>query len=433
MPGKNPLTDLLIRKAAPRGAPYRITDHNGERTGLFVQVLPSGKKEFRVRYKTVEGGVKMPLVGVYSSSFGLADARTAARELRQKINAGIDPVLEREQVARQQRADKEAEELRLREEAKQGTVGQLFDLYVSHLKAAGKRSASEVRRAVDKDVIPSLGANTKAKDVEPDHIRGVLTKIVERGNLVYANRVRAYLSAAFNHGIAHDHSPTRLDATQFGVKYNPVTPVPKALKAEPVGERDLSRAEIRQLWKALTTDPSCTFGVATAAKLMLATGLRVQEVVEARWSEIDLQAKRWELPPKRTKKARAHVVPLNAVALSLLERLRVWSGSSAYLFPHHHRKLGDRPMAWRSLNQMVGRLSASKGWEPITARDIRRTVKSRMGEAGISKELRDRLQGHAMQDVSSKHYDRYDYLPEKTAASNEWDAALLRILRGRPL
>ena len=267
----------------------------------------------------------MPLLGVYSASFGLADARRVARDFRQKIINGIDPVLAREQTATKQRAEKKAEDLRLQEEAKQGNVSQLFDLYVSHLQASGKRSASEVRRALDRDVTPTLGADTKAKDVEPDNIRAVLTAIVKRGHLVYANRVRGYISAAFSYGLQYDNSPTRLDMTQFGMKYNPVTAVPKALKSEPVGERDLSRTEIRQLWAALTSDESCTFGVATAVKLMLATGLRVQEVVEAKWSEIDLPAKRWELPSSRTKKARAHVVPLNAVAVSLLEKLKLWS------------------------------------------------------------------------------------------------------------
>jgi integrase len=164
---------------------------------------------------------------------------------------------------------------------------------------------------------------------------------------------------------------------------------------------------------------------------MLATGLRVQEVVEAKWSEVDLAAKRWELPSSRTKKARAHVVPLNAVAVSLLKRLKLWSAGSVYVFPHHHRNVKDGPMAWRSVNQMIRRIADARGWGPITARDIRRTVKSRMGEAGISKELRDRLQGHAMTDVSSKHYDRYDYLAEKTGAADQWGRALMKFLRGR--
>ena len=52
----------------------------------------------------------------------------------------------------------------------------------------------------------------------------------------------------------------------------------------------------------------------------------------------------------------------------------------------------------------------------FTARGLRRTCKMLMGEAGICKEIRDRIQSHALNDVSSKHYDRYDYLPEKRRA-----------------
>jgi hypothetical protein len=38
-----------------------------------------------------------------------------------------------------------------------------------------------------------------------------------------------------------------------------------------------------------------------------------------------------------------------------------------------------------------------------------------------------------MTDVSSKHYDRYDYLPEKTAAANQWGMALMKILRRKAI
>ena len=44
-----------------------------------------------------------------------------------------------------------------------------------------------------------------------------------------------------------------------------------------------------------------------------------------------------------------------------------------------------------------------------------------MGEAGLSKEIRDRIQGHAFSDVSSKHYDRFDYWAEKQAAMKKWE------------
>ena len=42
------------------------------------------------------------------------------------------------------------------------------------------------------------------------------------------------------------------------------------------------------------------------------------------------------------------------------------------------------------------------------------------GSIGIDLELRNRLQGHAMTDVGSIHYDRWSYLPEKRKAMELW-------------
>jgi hypothetical protein len=44
-----------------------------------------------------------------------------------------------------------------------------------------------------------------------------------------------------------------------------------------------------------------------------------------------------------------------------------------------------------------------------------------MGAAGVPKEIRDRLQNHALQDVSSRHYDRYSYWTEKHSAMMTWE------------
>lgn len=44
-----------------------------------------------------------------------------------------------------------------------------------------------------------------------------------------------------------------------------------------------------------------------------------------------------------------------------------------------------------------------------------------MGELGTSKHIRDRLHNHVLQDVSSKHYDRYEYEAEKRIALTSWE------------
>src|SRR3546814_15666193 len=63
-----------------------------------------------------------------------------------------------------------------------------------------------------------------------------------------------------------------------------------------------------------------------------------------------------------------------------------------------------------------------------TNRDLRRTFKTLAGKAGVSKEIRDRLQNHALQDVSSKNYDRWNYMPEKRAGMAKWDKYVRSLL-----
>ena len=65
----------------------------------------------------------------------------------------------------------------------------------------------------------------------------------------------------------------------------------------------------------------------------------------------------------------------------------------------------------------------------VTNRDLRRTWKTLAGKAGVSKEIRDRLQNHTLQDVSSKSYDRWNYMPEKRDGMNTWDRFVTALFR----
>jgi hypothetical protein len=64
----------------------------------------------------------------------------------------------------------------------------------------------------------------------------------------------------------------------------------------------------------------------------------------------------------------------------------------------------------------------------VTNRDLRRTWKTLAGKAGVSKEIRDRIQNHALQDVSSKSYDRWNYIPEKCEGMEKWNAFVTALL-----
>jgi hypothetical protein len=71
--------------------------------------------------------------------------------------------------------------------------------------------------------------------------------------------------------------------------------------------------------------------------------------------------------------------------------------------------------------------------EPFTPKDLRTTYKTLAGMAGLNKEVRDRIQNYALTDVSSKHYDRYDYLKEKRHTLVMWNDYLQRFIEGESL
>ncbi len=153
------------------------------------------------------------------------------------------------------------------------------------------------------------------------------------------------------------------------------------------------------------------------------------------------------MPRSITKNKRDHVVPLNKLAVDVLEEIKPLTGEFLYPFAGGvgNGFKEDTPMLSNSLNRAISRYSAAlkeqhlknlpdkaveaiKAPERFIARDIRRTVKTHMAKAGISKSIRDRLQNHALTDISSKHYDRYDYLEEKKEALKIWEDYLSKLV-----
>ena len=414
-------TDQLIKNLKPRKSAHYVREKGADK-GFCVKIQPSGGKAFYLSYM-LDGRERFFRLGSYPE-MSLANARKACRQARALVDQGIDP-----QEAR--RRQMEEERARKLEESHHGTVGQLFDHYLEYLRTErSEHSAYQVAHAYRKDVLPVIDARMKARDVTPENIRLILNRITKRGAMIQANRVRSYLMAAFQRAIEHDHNPRNLDAdVLFSLKYNPVRDIPRIVKREPTGERDLSKEELARFWRLLDTYTGMDFLTLRALKLILATGgQRVKEVVEAQWSEFDLNEKVWELPPNRTKNRRMHLVPLNDLAIGILGDLAPLTGEGRFLFPK--RSVREEPMRLDSISQALHRFCKRTDFEKFTPRDLRRTCKTRMGELGLSKEIRDRLHNHALNDVSARHYDRYDYLPQKRQAMDAWGNYLEDIIRG---
>ena len=412
------LTDRTLRNAKPRKTVYRLRDGNSLVRGFGVTVAPAGSKTFFLSYTSPTNGKRTQVnLGRYPST-NLKDAREKAQAYRGNLSVGVDP---KDTIKKDREAAVEM--------AARPTVETLFNAYIADLEMDSKRSAPEVRRIFNKHILPVMGGSVAAI-ITADDILDVLTPIVQRGSLVHADNVRAYLRAAFEFGL-HARTTTRWRGRvpEFGLSHNPVVSTKKAVRRKPVGQRALSADEVAQVWHGCGISASSHLAV----KLLIATGQRVEEVLQASWREFDPAEGLWTIPAERRKNRRdvtePHIVPLTDFHLALLDQVRAATDHADWLFPH--KNLGQ-PRKADALYQAVHRFCPTNGIDPFAPRDCRRTFKTLAGSIGIDLELRNRLQGHAMTDVGSVHYDRWGYLPEKRKAMENWASWLRKLTENGP-
>lgn len=408
------LTDKAIRDAKPKTSAYRMRDGNVVARGFGLTVAPSGAKSFFLSFTSPEDGKRKQVALGRFPKMSLREARLKAAEVRVAVDAGEDPAVEKQQAIAK-RMEKRA----------LGTLADLIDLYADDLDADGKRTAKEVRRIKGKDIPPTL-LKRPVHLISKDDILDILTPIAQRGAKVHADNVRAYLRAAFELGL-HTESMTRWrgKAPRFNIQHNPVATVRKTVSRKPRGQRALSRQEVQQLWHTDLLSPSMHL----ALKLLLATGQRVEEVLHATWDEFDADQMLWTIPGERRKTRgktnEPHLVPLDDFHLELLKAVKVTTEHKHFLFP---ARGGEAARRYDSLTHAVRGYVQSSGMQSFSPRDLRRTFKTLAGSMGISLEMRNRLQGHAMTDVGSTHYDRWHYLPEKRDAMRTWAKGLSEMI-----
>lgn len=413
--------DSDLRGLKPQARQYeawKVTRRRGEgRLGVSVGV--GGQKIFIYRFFW-EGQKRQIKIGQYLKEFSLSQAEEQAKKFTAQLQQGINPKDEKEKAIN---AAKQAD----REAAQKGSVEDLFNAYAESMQRDGKRTFAAVLAALNKETRERIPPATKAKDVTADQIKQVLADMIKRGAKTQSNRVRSYLMAAFNYGLKHDNNPATMGrGVLFGLTDNPVRNIPKQDDAEKVGQGCLNLNELKQLRATFGSTHKVGWLTVSLLDLILYTGgQRPYELLTARWENINLIESTLLIPAEFSKNKRDHLLPLTASALHVLEHIRQNAPPSPWVFAQRNT---ERHVLPTTLSKALDYYrKANPDFPYIIPRDLRRTCKTLMGELGISKELRDRLQNHALNDVSSKHYDRYDYLAEKRKALEAWEARLDQI------
>jgi integrase len=301
-----------------------------------------------------------------------------------------------------------------------GTVADLFEAYVAWLRDGGKPSADDAEKGLNK-VADTLGRNRLARDIEPEEVTEVLRPIFDRGAASMADHVRSYIHSAYSWGLKSEHDYRNASPRRFRLIYNPAASIPTEPKK--VGTRWLKEDEFVALWRWLECpDTPVHPPYLRAVQILMLTGQRVQEIARLHTDHWDADER--ILDWSKTKNSTPHAIPVLSLAAELLDSIK--PNAHGWLFPS--AKDPTKPVSHGTLYSFMWR-QRDRGVIPIvTNRDLRRTWKTLAGKAGVPKDIRDRIQNHALQDVSSKNYDRWNYMPEKRAGMETWDAFVRTLL-----
>jgi len=208
-----------------------------------------------------------------------------------------------------------------------------------------------------------------------------------------ANRLLALLSKMFSLAVAWGW---RADNPAKGIERF----------AEHRRERWLQADELGALSKAIGTYPDRR--IADALRLLILTGSRSGEVLNATWDQFDLSRGVWTKPSHHTKQNKTEHVPLSAPARLLVAEIRSRAitalGDEAklkdfpYLFPGDK---GGKPLqelkgAWKAI-------CAGAGLEGVRVHDLRHTYASHLVSGGHSLPLVGRLLGHTQAATTQRY------------------------------
>jgi integrase len=207
--------------------------------------------------------------------------------------------------------------------------------------------------------------------------------------------------------------------------------------AEEESDRVLSDKELRALPVALK-NANLKDTTQHAILLILGTAVRVGEVIRAKKSHINLDARTWTIPGGNSKNSDAHTVNLSDFAAHHMRRLMELSDSDEWLLPARKRdgsethvdlksiskQIGDRQLKFfartahpkRSVkfaNALVLVPNAEESWSP---HDLRRTAATLMQKCGVLPVVIDAALNHREQNRIKRTYQRYDYADEQREA-----------------
>ena len=333
-------------------------------------------------------------MGVYPE-VSLKEARDKHMLLRKMVSEGKDPGLEQKKQKAMAIVDNN------------NTFEAVARDWHEYKKDQWKpKYAVEILKRLENDIFPHLGP-IPIKEIEPPLLLQVVRKIEKRGAHEQARRQLQKCGEIFRFAIAEGRAIR-----------DPSADIKEALK--PVKKDHYASLEVKELPEFIKAiernDARLYHSTRNALYLIMLTFVRTNELINARWEEIDFKHKEWVIPAERMKMGKKHVVPLSEQAIKVLEDQKILSGHWPLVFPSSFK-----PRQSMSNNTILGAIKRLGYKGRMTGHGFRALA---MGcikqELGYRHEVVDRQLAHQPKSKIDQAYDRADFMKERRVMMQDW-------------
>lgn len=388
---KQLLTDPSIKNAKATDKTVTLKDGGG----LFLYVEPNGSKRWRFRYE-VDGKRNMLSLGIYPD-VSLKEARQERDNLKDLIKQGINP-------SQKRKAEKTTPD---------GYHANSFEIIAREWFNENKPTwaahhADKIINRLEKYAFAWIGKTPVDKLTAPE-ILAVVKRVKDQGILETAHRLLGNIGQALRY------------AVQTGRCDRDVTQDLRGVLPQPATNHMASLTEPKDVTSLLKSFDSFNgnFPVQCALKLAVLWFVRPNELLAAKWRDIDMERKEWRFMVSKvrtTSAPREHIVPLSNQAIAILEELQPLTGGGEYLFSLREGK----PLSNGTLNKAIRRL----GWGTQTeftlhgARAMARTLLAERLE--IDPHIIEHQLAHSVLNALGNAYNRAKYLKQRHEMMQQW-------------
>jgi integrase len=375
------LTQAAIDKSKPKEIKYKLFDGGG----LFLEVMPSGNKYWKYRYRTNDKDTCVTL-GKHGTSIGDISSDTArnmAVEARKLRNIGGEP------------AKKFSKSYVPPQDSQFSSVFANWVDYEMKNRTWTEDTKNKLVARFDNYILPEIGV-IPIEALSAKEFRFILDKLVALDKKFIANRLFTHSKRVFDHAVIEELIKTN-PLNQLSNRY-------KEPKSKPLAR--VEKTELQSYLIKLDNDYRCKPVTKCALKLIHLTFLRCSELRNAKWTDINFDTRIWEVPGLTMKNGEDFIVPLSDQAIEVLEELKSINPQSKLVFPGFTNNT-IKPISAEALLSAIKRL----GFD-ATKHGFRQIASTALNEAGFRPDAIECQLDHHKQGVRAI-YNRAQYLDER--------------------